>query len=53
MLDKKFPNEMLDGLNLRDRRVFDMYRVDEFLAKHLGGRAEPWQEIKGTSAEVR
>jgi hypothetical protein len=28
MLDKKFPNEMLVGLNLRDRRVFDMYRVD-------------------------
>jgi dipeptidyl aminopeptidase/acylaminoacyl peptidase len=28
MLDKKFPNEMLVGLNLRDRRVFDMYRID-------------------------
>ena len=28
MLDKKFPQQMLVGLNLRDRRVFDMYRVD-------------------------
>ena len=26
--DKKYPNELLVGLNLRDRRVFDMYRVD-------------------------
>ncbi len=32
----------------------DFYgRVDEFLAKHLGGRSEPWQKIEGTSAEVR
>jgi dipeptidyl aminopeptidase/acylaminoacyl peptidase len=28
MLEKKFPDQMLVGLNLRDRRVFDMYRVD-------------------------
>ncbi len=28
MLDKNHPNEMLVGLNLRDRRVFDMHRVD-------------------------
>jgi dipeptidyl aminopeptidase/acylaminoacyl peptidase len=28
MLDKKHPEEMLVGLNLRDRRVFDMYRVN-------------------------
>ncbi len=28
MLDKKHPNEMLVGMNLRDRRVFDMHRVD-------------------------
>lgn len=27
-LDKDHPQEMLVGLNLRDRRVFDMYRVD-------------------------
>jgi len=26
--DKHFPNEILVGLNLRDRRAFDMYRVD-------------------------
>jgi dipeptidyl aminopeptidase/acylaminoacyl peptidase len=28
-------------------------RVEEFLAKHLGGRKEPWKEPEGTSAEVR
>jgi dipeptidyl aminopeptidase/acylaminoacyl peptidase len=28
-------------------------RVEEFLAKHLGGRAEPWEKIPGSTAEVR
>jgi dipeptidyl aminopeptidase/acylaminoacyl peptidase len=28
-------------------------RVEEFLAKHLGGRAEPWQKVSGSTAEVR
>ena len=28
-------------------------RIEEFLAKHLGGRAEPWQKIPGCSAELR
>lgn len=28
MLDKNHPNQMLVGLNLRDRRAFDMHRVD-------------------------
>ena len=28
-------------------------RVEEFLAKHLGGRMEPWRAIEGTSADVR
>lgn len=38
----------------RPNNRLDFYgRVDEFLAKQLGGRAEPWQEIKGSSAEVR
>jgi dipeptidyl aminopeptidase/acylaminoacyl peptidase len=32
----------------------DFYgRIEEFLAKHLGGRAEPWQKVKGATAEVR
>jgi dipeptidyl aminopeptidase/acylaminoacyl peptidase len=32
----------------------DFYgRVEEFLAKHLGGRAEPWRAVPGSSAEVR
>jgi dipeptidyl aminopeptidase/acylaminoacyl peptidase len=38
----------------RPNNRLDFYgRVDEFLAKHLGGRSEPWQKIEGTSAEVR
>ncbi len=38
----------------RPNNRLDFYgRVEEFLAKHLGGRAEPWQKIEGTSAEVR
>ena len=33
---------------------FDFYgRVEEFLAKHLGGRAEPWKKIEGATAELR
>jgi dipeptidyl aminopeptidase/acylaminoacyl peptidase len=28
-------------------------RIEEFLAQHLGGRAEPWKKIEGTTAEVR
>jgi dipeptidyl aminopeptidase/acylaminoacyl peptidase len=28
-------------------------RVEEFLAKHLGGRAEPWKKVVGATAEVR
>ena len=32
----------------------DFYgRVEEFLAKHLGGRAEPWKKIEGATAELR
>ena len=32
----------------------DFYgRVEEFLAKHLGGRAEPWKKVDGATAEVR
>src|SRR5207237_9859539 len=27
-LDRHFPNELLAGLNLEDRRVFDVYRID-------------------------
>ncbi len=38
----------------RPNNRLDFYgRVDEFLAKHLGGRSEPWQKMEGTSAEVR
>lgn len=38
----------------RPENRLDFYgRVDEFLAKHLGGRAEPWKELKGSSASAR
>ena len=41
------------GFARPDNRLDFYGRVDEFLAKQLGGRAEPWQEIKGSTAEVR
>jgi dipeptidyl aminopeptidase/acylaminoacyl peptidase len=32
----------------------DFYgRIEEFLAKHLGSRAEPWKKVEGATAEVR
>ena len=38
----------------RPENNLDFYgRVEEFLAKHLGGRAEPWRKIEGATAEVR
>jgi len=38
----------------RSENNLDFYgRVEEFLAKHLGGRAEPWKKIEGATAELR
>ena len=38
----------------RPENQIDFYgRVEEFLARHLGGRAEPWKKIDGATAEVR
>ena len=38
----------------RPENQLDFYgRVEEFLAKHLGGRAEPWKKINGSTAELR
>jgi dipeptidyl aminopeptidase/acylaminoacyl peptidase len=38
----------------RPENNFDFYgRVEEFLAKHLVGRAEPWKNVAGSTAEVR
>ena len=38
----------------RPENRLDFYgRVDEFLAKNLGGRSEPWAAVKGSTAEVR
>ena len=38
----------------RPENNLDFYgRVDEFLAKYLGGRSEPWEKVVGATAEVR
>ena len=38
----------------RPENNLDFYgRVEEFLAKHLGGRAEPWKKIDGSTAKLR
>jgi dipeptidyl aminopeptidase/acylaminoacyl peptidase len=38
----------------RPENNLDFYgRVEEFLARHLGGRAEPWKKIEGSTAQVR
>jgi dipeptidyl aminopeptidase/acylaminoacyl peptidase len=38
----------------RPENQFDFYgRVEEFLGKHLGGRAEPWKKIAGATGEPR
>ena len=38
----------------RPENQFDFYgRVEEFFAKHLGGRTEPWKKITGATAELR
>jgi len=38
----------------RPENQLDYYgRVEEFLGKHLGGRAEPWKKIAGATAELK
>ena len=38
----------------RPENRMDFYgRTEEFLGKELGGRVEPWKEVKGSSASVR
>ena len=38
----------------RPQNLLDMMgRIEEFLAKNLGGRAQPWGKIPGCSAELR
>jgi dipeptidyl aminopeptidase/acylaminoacyl peptidase len=39
---------------VRPENRMDFYgRAEEFLARHLGGRAEPWHPVEGSSAELR
>ena len=38
----------------RPQNILDFLgRAEEFLAKYLGGRCEPWIKIEGSSAEIR
>jgi len=38
----------------RPENQFDFYgRVEEFFAKHLGGRAQPWKRVAGSTAEPK
>jgi dipeptidyl aminopeptidase/acylaminoacyl peptidase len=38
----------------RPENNLDFYgRVEEFLAKYLGGRSQPWEKIPGATAELR
>ena len=38
----------------RPENQFDFYgRIEEFLAKHLGGRAEPWKKVSSATAELK
>jgi len=47
-----YPNEG-HGLSRPQNFMDALGRIEEFLAKHLGGRAEPWQKIPDCSAELR
>jgi dipeptidyl aminopeptidase/acylaminoacyl peptidase len=38
----------------RAENSLDFYgRVEDFLARHLGGRTEPWTKVEGATAELR
>jgi hypothetical protein len=38
----------------RPQNLVDMLgRIETYLAKHLGGRCQPYEKIPGTSAEER
>lgn len=41
------------GLGREENEIDFFGRAEEFLAKYLGGRAEPWKPVAGASAEVR
>jgi dipeptidyl aminopeptidase/acylaminoacyl peptidase len=41
------------GFVLAENQIDFYGRVEEFLAKNLGGRAEPWKKVQGATAELR
>jgi hypothetical protein len=41
------------GLNRTENNIDLDGRVDRFLARHLGGRHQPFVDVEGTLAEVR
>ena len=47
-----FPDEG-HGFNRPENTLFFVAKAEEFLAKHLGGRAEPFAEVPGSSGEIR
>jgi dipeptidyl aminopeptidase/acylaminoacyl peptidase len=41
------------GIQRFDNLLDFLGRAEEFLAEHLGGRAQPWVEVKGSSVQLR
>jgi dipeptidyl aminopeptidase/acylaminoacyl peptidase len=41
------------GLGRMENKLDFFGRAEEFLAKHLGGRFEPWKEVPGSSVQLR
>ncbi len=41
------------GLGRFENRLDFFGRAEEFLAKHLGGRCEPWKKVAGSSAQLK
>jgi dipeptidyl aminopeptidase/acylaminoacyl peptidase len=59
MREKKLPVTLVvypdegHGFGRPENNLDFFGRMEEFLAKHLGGRKEPWQAVPGSTAEVR
>jgi dipeptidyl aminopeptidase/acylaminoacyl peptidase len=41
------------GLNRPENAMDETARIERFLARHLGGRAEPWAPVPGSSGQER
>lgn len=47
-----FPDEG-HGFNRPENTLFFVGKAEQFLSQHLGGRAEPFAEVSGSSGEIR